>query len=85
MGYFDTEREDFAEEQSSEQSRSHVPVWEKYAMTIAEAAAYFRVGEKRLRRVVNENPDADFVLWVGTRALIKRKLFENYLDKVNVL
>lgn len=34
---------------------------------IEEAAAYFRIGENKLRRIIAENPDADFVLWNGTR------------------
>ena len=32
-----------------------VPVWEKYMLTIDEAAAYFRVGENKLRKLINEN------------------------------
>ena len=39
-----------------------IPFWEKYTLSIDEAAAYFRIGRDRLYRLVNENPDADFVL-----------------------
>ena len=62
-----------------------VPVWEKYTLSIEEAAAYFRVGENKLRKIIAENPDADFVLWNGTRAQIKRMLFEKYIDRLNVI
>lgn len=62
-----------------------VPIWEKYTLSIEEAAAYFRVGENKLRKIIAENPDADFVLWNGTRAQIKRKKFEEYIDKLNVI
>ena len=27
-----------------------VPIWEKYTLTIEEAARYFRIGEKKLRQ-----------------------------------
>ena len=62
-----------------------VPVWEKYTLSIEEAAAYFRVGENKLRKIIAETPDADFVLWNGTRAQIKRMLFEKYIDRLNVI
>ncbi len=66
-------------------SRLEVPIWEKYTLSIEEAAAYFRVGENKLRRIVEENRDADFVLWNNSRAQIKRKKFENYIDSINVI
>ena len=62
-----------------------VPVWEKYALTIREAAMYFHIGEKKMRQIVEEHPDADFVVRLGNRAMIKRKNFENYLDRASVL
>lgn len=62
-----------------------VPVWEKYMLTIDEAAAYFRLGENKLRKIINENREADYVFWNGNRAQIKRVLFENYIDNCNTL
>ena len=62
-----------------------IPVWEKYTLTIEEAAAYFRIGENKLRRIISENPDVDFVLWNSTRAQIKRKKFEEYVDKLSAI
>lgn len=62
-----------------------IPVWKKYSLTIEEAAAYFRLGENKLRRIVAENQDAEFILWNGNRPQIKREKFENYLNKVNVI
>lgn len=62
-----------------------IPVWKKYSLTIEEAAAYFRVGENKLRRIVAENQNADFILWNGNRPQIKREKFENYLNKLNVI
>ena len=62
-----------------------IPFWEKYTLSIEEAAAYFRIGENKLRKIVSENPDADFILWNNTRAQIKRKKFEDYIDSINVI
>ena len=65
--------------------RNIVPVWEKYALTVQEAAAYFRIGENKLRRIISEDKEADFILWNGNRPQIKRMKFESYLDKQNVI
>lgn len=54
-----------------------IPVWEKYTLSIEEAAAYFRIGENKLRQLIAENPNADYILWNGTRAQIKRKNLRN--------
>lgn len=59
---------------------NEIPVWEKYTLSIEEAAEYFRIGQKRLRQLIAENPDADFILQNGNRVQIKRKLFEQYID-----
>ena len=58
-----------------------IPIWEQYTLTIDEAAEYFRIGQKRLRRLVAENPDADYVLMIGNRIQIKRKKFEEFIEK----
>lgn len=55
---------------------------EKYNLTVKEAAAYFSIGEKKLRRIAEENPDADFLLRNGSHMLIKRRAFERYIDAV---
>lgn len=55
---------------------------EKYNLTVKEAAAYFSIGEKKMRRIAEENPDGDFILMNGSHMLIKRTAFERYLDAV---
>lgn len=60
-----------------------IPIWEKYTLTIQEAAEYFRIGENKLRDIVKENRNAPFILWNGNRPQIKRKLFEEYVDRIN--
>ena len=58
-----------------------MPFWEKYTLTIREAAEYFHIGEKRLRQIVDDNPSSDFVIMNDNRAMIKRKSFERYIDE----
>ena len=43
------------------------------------------IGEKRLRQIIKDNPVADYLLWNGTHVLIKRKLFEQYIDIVEAV
>ena len=62
-----------------------IPYWENYMLTMREAAEYFHIGEKKMRQIVDENMDADFLLENGNRVMIKRKRFEEYLDKATVI
>ena len=62
-----------------------IPFWNRYTLSIEEAAQYFRIGEKKLRQMTAENPDADFILMNGNRVQIKRKLFEQYIDSTTVV
>ena len=60
-----------------------VPLWKKYALTVTEASHYFGIGEKKLRGLIEQNLGAGFVLQNGVKYLIKRKQFEEFLDKTN--
>ena len=46
-------------------SNADVPIWEKYTLTIDEAAKYFRIGENKLRKLAEENPAAGWVIMNG--------------------
>lgn len=62
-----------------------IPLWQKYTLTVEEASLYFRIGQAKLRRFINENEDAVFILWNGNRPQIKRKLFEEFVDRLNII
>lgn len=62
-----------------------IPFWEKYTLTIDEAAAYFRIGENKLRRLVSEDQSADYILWNGNRPQIKRVKFEKLVDSIDTI
>ncbi len=66
-------------ERTTKRRIPEIPFWEKYLLTIAEACAYFNIGEKKLRGMVEANPIADFILWNGNRIMIKKERFEQYL------
>ncbi len=57
-----------------------VPIWEKSNLTLEEAAAYSGIGINKLRKLTNDEK-CDFVLWVGTKRLIKRKKLDEYLER----
>ena len=63
----------------------NVPLWEKYTLTVEKAAAYFRIGEYKLRRLINENKNADYLLWNGNRVQIKREKFEKFVDGLDAI
>lgn len=57
-----------------------VPIWEKTNLTLEEASAYSGIGVNKLREISNEN-GCPFVLWVGSKRLIKRRQLDRYLDQ----
>ena len=57
-----------------------VPIWEKSNLTLEEAAAYSGIGINKLRDLTSEQ-DCRFVLWVGSKRLIKRRLFDKYVEQ----
>ena len=58
-----------------------VPIWERSTLILEEAAAYSNIGMNKLREITSDDK-CMFVLWVGRKRLIKRRLFEKYLEEV---
>ena len=57
-----------------------VPVWEKELLSVKEAAAYFGIGENKIREMT-DGQTCQYVLWVGNKRLIKRRLFQQVLEQ----
>ena len=57
-----------------------VPIWNKANLTIEEAAAYFGIGMNKLRELT-EDENCKFVLYIGSKRLIKRQMIEKYLEQ----
>ena len=55
-----------------------VPVSEKYTLTIKEAAAYFNIGIKKMRRIAEDNLGT-VAVYCGNRFMIIRPKFEEFI------
>ena len=58
-----------------------VPIGEKSNLTLEEAAAYSGIGINKLRKMSN-NESCPFVLWVGSKRLIKRRKLDEYVERM---
>ena len=61
--------------------RREIPIWEKSNLTLEEAAAYSGIGINKLRKLT-ESEQCSFVLWNGTKRLIKRQKLDEYMDRM---
>lgn len=59
-----------------------IPVNEKYMLSINEAAQYFNIGVKKMRRLAEDNLGV-FAVYSGNRYLIIRCKFEEFLQKTS--
>ena len=66
-------------------NNTDVPIWEKYTLTIAEAAKYFHIGDHKLRRLAEGKPAPGWVILNGNRIQIKRKQFEKVIDTLDAV
>ena len=62
---------------------NEVPMWKKFLLTVKEASLYFNIGENKTHRIVNDYLDSDykFVVQNGGRNMIKRQMFEEFLNQ----
>ena len=68
-------------QKGTEVKNLQMPWWNKYTLSIQEAAEYFGFSDKKIRKIVDEHENDDFILWNGTRPRIKRQLFEKFIDE----
>jgi len=62
-----------------------VRICEKYALTVAEAAIYFEIGEKKLRSMIEEYGHLGLFIQNGVKYTIKRQKFEAFLNEASVI
>ena len=60
------------------EAKKLMPICEKYMLTIKEAAEYFNIGIKKMRRLAEDN-EGEFAIYTGNRYLVIRERFENYI------
>ena len=63
-------------------ANQNIPVNEKYMLSINEAAQYFNIGVKKIRRLAEDNLGV-FAVYSGNRYLIIRCKFEEFLQKTS--
>lgn len=61
--------------------KEEIKICEKSLLTVDEAALYTNIGRAKIRELISDKR-CEFVLFVGTKALIKRKLFDDYLERL---
>lgn len=59
---------------------NHVPIHLKMNLTAKEAAEYSNIGINKIDSMLR-TPNCPFVLYVGTKKLVKRKEFEEYISQ----
>lgn len=65
---------------TEETNKLEMPFWLKLNLTKQEAAAYSNIGINKIEEMLKE-PRCPFVLYIGTKKLVKRKEFEQYISK----
>ena len=63
---------------------NNIPLNEKYTLTIKEAADYFNIGVKKMRRLAEEHTSS-FSIYSGNRYLIIRTKFEEFLVETSTI
>lgn len=61
-----------------------IPIYHKAMLTIAEATALTNIGRDKIKELMRNN-DCNFYLKVGTKTLIKREMFVDYINKKSVI
>lgn len=67
------------------QYKFDIPIHLKYGLTIEEAAEFSCIGTHRLREIITENNDLNFVLHKGNQVIIKRPQFEKWLENISYI
>ena len=57
-----------------------VPIWQKTMLTLEEAASLTGIGINKLRDLSNDET-CNFVLWNGSKRLLKRSKLEEFLNR----
>lgn len=67
-------------EEPKEKKEIQVELYNKYLLTIEEASMYFGIGQSKLRNMLSTDPYNTYTLKNGRKTLIKRVVFEQYLN-----
>ena len=69
---------------NQKQQAMSLPIDRKMLLSIREAAEYSNIGINKIDKMLKQ-PNCPFVLYVGSKKLVKRKAFEEYIaDRVAI-
>ena len=69
------------EKEETKKENLRMPWWNKFTFSVQEASEYFGFSDKKIRKLIDEDENADYILWNGTRPRIKRVLFEQFVNE----
>ena len=62
------------------QQVTSLPIDRKMLLSIREAAEYSNIGINKIDELLKQ-PNCPFVLYVGTKKLVKRRAFEEFIEE----
>lgn len=68
-------------EKRGKKPETEIPLWHKLTLSIDEAVIYSGIGRAKLYEMTNKE-DCPFVLWTGNRRVVKRRVFDEYIEKL---
>ena len=66
------------------QMEEKVPIHLKMKLSVREAAEYSNIGINKIESMLR-SPNCPFVLYIGSKKLVKRKAFEEYISSRMVI
>ena len=73
------ERGEYLPMTNQNQQDKFLPIDRKMLLSIREAAEYSNIGINKIDEMLKQ-PNCPFVLYVGTKKLVKRKAFEEFIE-----
>lgn len=64
---------------NTNQQKISLPIDRKMLLSIREAAEYSNIGINKIDEMLKQ-PNCPFVLYVGSKKLVKRKAFEEFIE-----
>lgn len=71
-------------EKTIDEIRATIPISERLTLTSKEAAAYSNIGVNKIDSLLKA-PNCPFALYIGTKKLVKRREFEEFIRQKLVI
>ena len=67
-----------------DETEEKLPIDRKLVLSIREAAAHSNIGINKIDSLLR-SPNCPFVLYIGSKKLVKRKEFEEYISQKTII